>query len=296
MNFIDVKNLNKQIESNHVLNDINFNIPEGEILGVIGHNGAGKTTLFKTLLGLTSYNTGNVAYFNSDFDLKNDVGYLPEQRGLFAKEKVGNQLKMLGCLKNMSLDQLDQQIDHWLQFFDIYEHKEKKILELSKGNQQKVQFISSVIHNPQFLILDEPFSGLDPINREYFTEAILKMKERGSTIIYSSHQLDYVEELSDKILFLKKGKTVHFNTLEEIKAYYPPVLKVKNSQLTSEKIEKTGLSFVYKKGIFEIIIAKEKDLQVASALANREESEIQQLEQPSLEKIFTEINLKGSDE
>lgn len=244
-------------------------------------------------MGLSSFDTGEISYGSVGFDIKNDVGYLPEQRGLFAKEKVESQLKLLGYLKNMKSEELEQQIDTWLKFFDIYEYKGKKILELSKGNQQKVQFISSIMHKPKFLILDEPFSGLDPINREYFIEAILKMKEAGTTIIYSSHQLDHVEEISDKILFLKQGEVVHFNTVKAIKNGYFPVLKIKNEQLDSKHLTHAGLSFIYKRGVFEIVIAKDDDLKIAANLVDKEESELFQMEYPNLERIFTEINKKG---
>lgn len=225
--FLNVINLNKVINEKKILKNINVSIAENEIIGLIGHNGAGKTTFFKILLGILDFDSGKVLYTsNNQFNIKDDVGYLPEQRGLNLNQKVSEQLMDIALLKSVDKQTAEKDLDYWLNFFEILSYKNKKIIELSKGNQQKIQFISSVINRPAFLILDEPFSGLDPINKEYFIRAIKEMNAKGTTIIYTSHELETVELLSDRMMILKEGNVIHFDNVESIKKLYSNLVKI----------------------------------------------------------------------
>ncbi|GEL76971.1 ABC transporter ATP-binding protein [Tenuibacillus multivorans] len=227
MSYIEVSELSKAFSDKNVLDHFSMDLKRNEVLGVIGHNGAGKTTLFKLILQMYTPDSGEIKINDESFDLKNDVGYLPEQRGLFAKTDVYSQLLAFGYLKGKSKEDLQPNIEFWLDFFSVEDYKREIVANLSKGNQQKIQFMTAVIHNPKLLILDEPFSGLDPINVDLFIDAIDYMKEEGCSIIYSSHQLDSIEHLSDRLLFIKGGKKIYLDYLENIKEQYGYRLKLR---------------------------------------------------------------------
>ena len=206
---IKVENLTKYFGDKKVLDSISFEVYEGEIFGLLGHNGAGKTTTLRILAGIIEDYGGYV-------EINGRIGYLPEERGLYRDEKVVDVLKFFGELAGMKKDEIAKSIDYWLNKLKISNYKNSKIKELSKGNQQKVQFIVSVIHNPDIVILDEPFSGLDVVNVKLLRDIIFELKEEGKTIILSTHQLEKVERLCDRVLILKKGKAVHYGKIENI--------------------------------------------------------------------------------
>lgn len=204
------------------VNDLSFTIGKGEIFGLIGQNGAGKTTTFRMILDLQEQTSGTITWdgtsikkINSDY-----LGYLPEERGIFPQMKVEEQLLFFGELRGMKRDELKKEIDFWIARFDLEEKRNSKAETLSKGNQQKVQLIASFIHKPKFLILDEPFSGLDPVNRDLLKNAILLLKEKGVTILFSSHQMDNVEELCDHLCLLKRGVSLFSGSLLDLKKQY----------------------------------------------------------------------------
>ena len=217
---LKIKNVSKHFGDNVAVDDLNIEIPEGEIFGLLGGNGAGKTTTFRIILGLLTATEGNVLYNGKkiNYNVTDKIGYLPEERGLHPKLKVREQIQYLGKLKGLSGREVDKQLDYWLEKFEVPENKNKKIEKLSKGNQQKIQVIASIIHNPSLIILDEPFSGLDPINVEILKRSVIEMKEKGATIIFSTHRMEHVEELCENVCILNKGRSVVAGNIDQIKS------------------------------------------------------------------------------
>ncbi|WP_348921503.1 ABC transporter ATP-binding protein [Enterococcus rotai] len=216
---LEIKQLKKVMNEREILKEIDLTIPEGEIYGFLGANGAGKTTIFRHILGIYTPDEGTIKWKGNSLDRFDTakIGYLPEERGLYPKRTVKQQLAFFGKLHDMNKKEVEKSIEFWLNFFEIQENLDRKISELSKGNQQKIQFIASVIHSPELIILDEPFSGLDPINANQLKEAILFLKESGSTIIFSSHQMANVEEICENLCMIKKGEVLLSGNLQEIK-------------------------------------------------------------------------------
>ena len=204
------------------VNDLSFEVADGEIFGLLGLNGAGKTTTFRMIMGLIDDYTGTILLDGKkiDYSVTDHIGFLTEERSLLTKMTVLEQITYYGVLKGMEEDSIEKKLDYWLDRFDIRDYKNKKIKELSKGNQQKIQFISAIIHEPKLLILDEPFSGLDPINVELFKQTILDLKNKGTSIIFSSHRMEHVEMFCEKLVVLVKGKSVINGYLKDIKEEY----------------------------------------------------------------------------
>jgi ABC-2 type transport system ATP-binding protein len=201
------------------VNDLSLTIPEKEMFGFLGANGAGKTTTFRMILGLLDASAGKISWDGKplNYSTSHLVGYLPEERGLYPKLKVREQIVYLARLRGMDKAQALKELKVWLERFKVPEYENKRVEELSKGNQQKIQFIAAVIHKPKLLILDEPFSGLDPVNVEMLKEAVLALKNSGTTIVFSSHQMHHVEEMCEHLCILHKGKPVVHGALKEIK-------------------------------------------------------------------------------
>ncbi|WP_217983415.1 ABC transporter ATP-binding protein [Staphylococcus nepalensis] len=217
---LNIVHVTKQYKNFTAVNDISLTLEQGKMLGFLGRNGAGKTTTFRMILGLTPVTEGQILYKNKPIDksIYDNIGYLPEERGLHPKMKVEDELRYLATLKGMKPKAISKAIDYWLNRFDIEENRGKKIEALSKGNQQKIQLLASMLHNPELLILDEPFSGLDPVNVELLKEAVKDLNEGGTTIIYSSHRMEHVEELCDDVCILNKGALVVSGPINEVKA------------------------------------------------------------------------------
>ncbi|WP_096200424.1 ABC transporter ATP-binding protein [Bacillus sp. FJAT-45350] len=201
------------------VDDLSLSIPEKEMFGFLGANGAGKTTTFRMILGLLSQSSGLITWDNKpiNYSTSHIIGYLPEERGLYPKLKVKDQIVYLARLRGMQKKEILTELDYWLTRFKVPENGEKKIEELSKGNQQKIQFITAIIHKPKLLILDEPFSGLDPVNVEMLKEAVLDLKEKGTTIVFSSHRMEHVEEMCEHLCIMHHGKPVVQGSLKAIK-------------------------------------------------------------------------------
>lgn len=217
---ISINKLNLRINESVILKGVNLNWSSNEIIGVVGLNGAGKTSLFKSILQLGYYKNDNIGY-PKRFNLKNDIGYMNETRGIFIKETVLKNIEYFASLNGLSKSEGKKRAQFWLEFFKIGAIHAKKIYELSKGNQQKIQFITSIIGYRKYMILDEPFSGVDPINAELFVNAIRYLNENlGIAVLYSSHQMSYVEELADKIVMVKQGEIVESGRLSDIKKKY----------------------------------------------------------------------------
>jgi ABC-2 type transport system ATP-binding protein len=214
-----IDHVTKRFGSFTAVDSIKFSIPENEMFGFLGANGAGKTTTFRMILGLLDPSEGTITWNGKpiDYSTSHLIGYLPEERGLYPKLKVSEQIVYLARLRGMKKASALKELDYWLERFKIPEYKNKRVEELSKGNQQKIQFIASVIHKPKLLILDEPFSGLDPVNVEMLKEAVLDLKNDGTTIVFSSHRMEHVEELCEHLCIMHKGRPVVHGKLKDIK-------------------------------------------------------------------------------
>lgn len=219
---LEVSNLSKSFGNVEALKDLNFKAEDGKIFGIIGRNGAGKSTTFRLILKIIEPTNGEILYNGEKINEKilDKIGYLPEEGSLISTYTVLELCEYYGALKLVSPEQIRERLVMWLEEFNIKEFMNRKIKDLSKGNRQKIQFIISILHNPELLILDEPFSGLDPISVEELKKAILKLKSEGKTIIFSSHRMDHIEALCENILIIDKGKTLLEGNLKEIEANY----------------------------------------------------------------------------
>ena len=216
---LKVSNISKYYDDFLAVDNLSFEIKDGEIFGLLGVNGAGKTTTFRMIMGLLDKSSGSIKLNGKDIDysISDEIGFLTEERSLMLSYTVMEQAIFYGTLKGMNKEDIERELDKYLKEFDIEDYKNKKIRELSKGNQHKFQFILSIIHHPKLLILDEPFSGLDPINVEKFKNIILKLKKEGTSIIFSSHMMEHIEYFCDSLIILVKGKTVIEGKLKDIK-------------------------------------------------------------------------------
>ena len=210
--------VSKQFETVTAVNDVSFKLNDGKVLGIVGRNGAGKSTIFRMILKLIEPTSGNIMYNGEKISrhILDGFGYLPEEGSILSHTSVIDVCEYYGALKLMNRDKIHESLSYWLDEFNINEHINAKVKNLSKGNRQKIQFIVSVLHNPNFIILDEPFSGLDPVSVEEFERAILKLKGEGKTIIFSSHVMSHVENICDDILMLNKGKVLLYGDLKQI--------------------------------------------------------------------------------
>jgi ABC-2 type transport system ATP-binding protein len=218
---LDVRSISKQFESVRAVDRVSFDVSRGEILGYLGPNGAGKTTSIRMILGIFQPDEGEVSIRIGEQAgrlLKERTGYLPEERGLYSDATVLDALTYFAELKGMSRADARQRVLHWLGRFDLLAWQGKKVEKLSKGMQQKVQFIASVAHDPALLVLDEPFSGLDPVHQDLLKDVIRELRDAGAAIMLSAHQMNQVEELCDRIFLIHRGRRVLYGTLDEIKA------------------------------------------------------------------------------
>ena len=219
---LSVKNIIKYYGKNCAVNNLSFEVKNGEIFGLLGENGAGKTTTFRIIMGLLDSDSGSVLLDGKkiDYSLTDKIGFLTEERSLLTNMTVKEQIIFYGSLKGMEEEEILKKLDDLLKEFEILEYKNRKIKELSKGNQQKIQFIAAVINDPKLLILDEPFTGLDPINVELFKNYIRKLQKKGCSIIFSSHQMEHIEEFCEKLVILVKGKSILEGYIKDIKKEY----------------------------------------------------------------------------
>ena len=284
---LKLEHVSKRFGQFTAVEDLSLIIPEKEMFGFLGANGAGKTTTFRMILGLLDTSGGRISWDDKpiDYSTSHLVGYLPEERGLYPKLKVREQIVYLARLRGMPKSEAISELKKWLDRFKIPEYENKRVEELSKGNQQKIQFIAAVIHKPQLLIFDEPFSGLDPVNVELLKEAVLSLKENGATIVFSSHRMEHVEEMCEHLCILHKGKPVVYGSLKEIKrdfgkknlvihadfpldplAAFPGVVKAKLTmegiilQIEGEKVAEHILKEIVGKGFIRKFALQEPSL------------------------------------
>jgi ABC-2 type transport system ATP-binding protein len=252
MEFLETHDVVKQYANHLALNKVSIQVPEGKVFGLLGPNGAGKTTLIRIINRITAPDSGSV-YFDGRLSEPNDIyqiGYMPEERGLYKKMKVGEQAIFLAQLKGLSYKDAKARLTGWFEKFDIMPWWNKKVEELSKGMQQKIQFVTTVIHEPRLLIFDEPFSGFDPVNAELLKKEILELKKKGHTIIFSTHNMASVEEICDEIALINKSKMVLSGEVNEIKNRFKThnfVVKVANGD-TIASID----------GVFDVLPATEE--------------------------------------
>jgi ABC-2 type transport system ATP-binding protein len=216
---LTLSGVTKRFDEFTAVNNLSLRVRPGRIFGLIGPNGAGKTTTIRMIVNITAPDEGTIELFGQQMspELQDRIGYLPEERGLYKKMKVIDQLRFFGELKNIKGKRADEAIDRWLARVKLTEWKNKKAMELSKGMQQKIQFIAAVLHDPDLMILDEPFSGLDPVNQELLKEIVLELKAAGKTIIFSTHQMELAERICDDICMINRSNKVLDGTLREIK-------------------------------------------------------------------------------
>lgn len=217
-----IENVSKTFVDKKAVDDISFRIEKPGVFALLGTNGAGKTTTIRMMLGILKKDTGTILWNGKSVDRKNvNFGYLPEERGIYPKTRIVDQLEYFAKLKGMSKQEAQKNIDYWLDKLKMTEYKYQTAEKLSKGNQQKIQFITAVMHNPELIVLDEPFSGLDPVNTELLKNIILELVKEDKYIVMSSHQMNSVEEFCEDVVILNKGKTVLKGNLNEIKDSYP---------------------------------------------------------------------------
>ena len=222
MHTIDIKNISKRFGTNQAVKDISFEVNPGEIFGLLGPNGAGKTTCLRMVLDIFKPDTGSITLFGGSLDegKKDKIGYMPEDRGLYQDIPLERCLTYLSSLKGMSKTEIKEQLDINLEKFGLADHRKKKVKELSKGMQQKAQIIATLQHKPELIIIDEPFTALDPINTQLIKDILVTLKEEGTTIIMCTHQMHQVEELCDRILLMNEGEKVLYGKLNEIRKQY----------------------------------------------------------------------------
>ena len=238
-----LKNVSKTFTGKKVVDNISFSLEEPGVFGLLGTNGAGKTTTIRMLLGIIKKDSGEITWNGKKVDRKSvNFGYLPEERGVYPKVKIYDQLMYFAELKGMKRNETDKTINEWAKRLKVEEYMQQPAEKLSKGNQQKIQFMTAVIHNPELVVLDEPFSGLDPVNTELLKNIIIDLVKNGKYVIMSAHQMATIEEFCSDILILNKGKTVLQGNLREIKESYPANrVKIETNKNIDEYVKKLEL-------------------------------------------------------
>ena len=245
---LKVDHVTKYYGNFKAVDDLSFTVKPGEIFGLLGVNGAGKTTTFRMIIGLLDITEGEITLDGKkiDYDVTNQIGFLTEERSLLTKFTVKEQCIFYGRLKGMTEEEVIKKLDYLLERFEVPDYKDKKIKELSKGNQQKIQFITAILNDPKLLILDEPFAGLDPINVELFKDYIVELSKKGSMIIFSSHRMEHVELFCKKLVVLKDGKAVIEGYLKDIKEKFR-----KKNIIISGDVDIAAIKKI--KGVLEVV-------------------------------------------
>ncbi len=256
MNILELHNLKKYYATQKAVDDISFVIPERTIFGLLGPNGAGKTTLLRMITGIFYPDSGSIIFDGRKFDPLRDIskiGYMPEERGLYKKMKIGEQALYLAMLKGLNRQDAMKKIKEWFVKFEMESWWNKKVDDLSKGMSQKLQFVTTVLHEPRLLILDEPFSGLDPVNSNLIKDEIYKLAQKGTTIIFSTHRMEQVEEICDEIILVNKGTKILEGSVKQVK------------QDCKENIFKVGFEQLpepFENNAFQIVNTKDNSLTV----------------------------------
>jgi len=295
MAILELQNLKKYYATHKAVDDISFSIPEGSIFGLLGPNGAGKTTLLRMITGIFYPDSGEIFFEGKKFNAVDDIskiGYMPEERGLYKKMKIGEQALYLAMLKGMSKRDAMKKIKEWFVKFEMESWWNKKVNDLSKGMGQKLQFVTTVLHDPKLLILDEPFSGLDPVNSNLIKDEIFKLAQKGTTIIFSTHRMEQVEEICNKIVLVNNGKKILDGSVKQIKDDFKEhIFKVGFDELPED----------FNSSAFEIVDSKENSLNVKIKDGNKPANVLQEFLNhkaeivsfnevlPSLNEIFIKV-------
>ncbi len=291
---LKVSNLRKEFSTVVAVDGVSLEARRGEILGLIGPNGAGKTTTIRMILNIIQPDSGTITFDGKPFNegIRNLLGYLPEERGLYRKNKLLNAILYFASLKGIETAEAKRRAYKWLERFDLLNNYQSKVEELSKGNQQKVQFIISILHDPQLVILDEPFSGLDPVNQIILKDILLELKQQGKAVIFSTHQMEQAEKLSDEICLINRGKMVLEGSVKEIKQRFG-----KNS--VHLEYEGNGsflkdLPFVRQSTVYEnyaelVLTDSIQSHEILEALSSKLEIRKFEYVEPSLNSIFIEV-------
>ena len=294
MNALEIENISKRFGDFYAVKNLSFNIPKASIYGLLGPNGAGKTTTIRMVMNIIIPDEGAIKILDGKMDegMKQRVGYLPEDRGLYPKMKVGEILLFLADLKGLKRQEARKRIDFWLERFDLADWKQKKVEELSRGMQQKLQFIATVIHQPEIIILDEPFGGLDPINTKLLKDIMLEMRGKGGTIIFSTHRMEQIEMICDNICLINKAESVLEGNLNQIKKQYGKntvVLDYEGDAGFIKNFPETDKIDDYGK-FMEIKIKEQTDPQdLLNKLVGRIKINKFEVREPSLNAIFIDI-------
>ena len=288
-----IKDVCKSYGDKKVVDHISLELEKPGVFGLLGTNGAGKTTTIRMALGILRKDEGEITWNGKEVKRKHvNFGYLPEERGIYPKTKINEQLLYFAKLKGMTEQEAQKSINYWMKRLEIEDYKEMTAEKLSKGNQQKVQFITAIVHNPELIVLDEPFSGLDPVNTELLRNVILELVKEGKYIIMSAHQMSVVEEFCTDILILNKGKTVLQGNLKDIKnSYQANKLEINTESPIEEYIKQAGLCIEHAKDDFyEIAITEENQGYALFNLLAQNHVQVRRFEikKPSLHDIFIE--------
>ncbi len=261
MNILELNNLKKYFATQKAVDDISMQVPRGSIFGLLGPNGAGKTTLIRMITGIFYPDAGEIFLKGKKFDPENDfryIGYMPEERGLYKKMKIGEQALYLARLKGLSKADAMEKIKAWFKRFEMESWWNKKVEDLSKGMGQKLQFVITVLHEPDLIILDEPFSGLDPVNSNLIKDEIYRLAQNGTTIIFSTHRMEQVEEICDKIVLVNKGKKILDGSVAEIKQDFKENLFSIHLEKIPETINNNSFEVV-KTNLNELVVKIKED-------------------------------------
>lgn len=290
---LKVEKVSKYFDNKLVVDNISFEINEPGVFGLLGTNGAGKTTTIRMILGIIKKDSGEITWNGKKVERKNvNFGYLPEERGIYPKTKIFEQLLYFAELKGMKIEDASKEIKYWMERLKVDEYQNMQAEKLSKGNQQKVQFISAILNNPELIVLDEPFSGLDPVNTELLKEVILELVKKGKYIIMSSHQMTSIEEFCKAVVITNKGKTVLKGNLKEIKNSYPArKLEINSDRDITSYIKDAGM--IVEKNIdnnYQIKVEKEEQAHslMKTLVLQGVKLDKFELQKPSLNDIFIE--------
>ncbi len=288
-----LENVRKSYSGKNVVDNISFNMDKPGVFGLLGTNGAGKTTTIRMILGIIKKDSGSITWNGKSVERKNvNFGYLPEERGIYPKIKIYDQLMYFAELKGMKRQEADDEIKKWAEKLEVSEYLNMQAEKLSKGNQQKIQFMTAILHNPDLIILDEPFSGLDPINSGLLKDVIIELINRGKYIIMSSHQMMSIEEFCKDVVILNKGKTVLSGNLNEIKSKYPANrINLITNKNVDDIIKKCNIEiYINKENQYELKINSEADGNKLFKELSKTDVEVTKFEimKPSLNDIFIE--------
>ncbi len=298
MNAIEIRGVTKSFDATRAVDDLTLTVPAGSTYGFIGPNGSGKTTTLRMILNILLPDRGKVAVFGdtSSRAFRDRVGYLPEERGLYKQMKLKRLLQYFGRLKGRSGSELDRFIDQWLARFDLTAWADKRIDTLSKGMAQKAQFIASIVGRPELLILDEPFSGLDPVNAEVMKDAVLGLKQSGTTVVFSTHDMTTAEKMCDRIFMIFRGRKVLDGTLDEIQSAYGfDTVRVRTGLGAAELAAMPEVASVNDYGQMQEVRVKGDAQRFLIELAARASIQFFEIARPSLHDIFVRIASPGGD-